>query len=439
MKKEEIETILLDWNFWVKEQDVGIRRVEYLKRLEKLVSTGFIVDVIGVRRSGKSTILKQFVDYLIREKNIDSRDTLIVNFEDLRFTEFSLQLLQQILEVYLERIKKTKEKPYIFLDEVHKVKEWEKFVRSLHEKKEAFLVVSGSTSQLSTKELSTLLTGRHLSLFVFPLDFKSFLNFKGLEIKDRLELLAKRIEIKKLLREYLEFGGFPEVVLKTEKVKILQNYYEDILTRDIVNKFKIKEVEKLRTLAKFYVTNISNLITFGKIKNFLGMPLRTIERFSYYLESSFLIFFIKVFSKSIKMQEKAPRKVYCIDTGISNVMGLRFSENIGRLIENVVFLELLRKHVENPLIEIFYWKDYTGREVDFVVKENMNVKKLIQVTYASNKREIEKREIDALIRASNELKCKNLLLITWDYEDEIKTNNKTIACLPLWKWLLEWV
>jgi hypothetical protein len=437
MKKDEIELILLDWNFWVKRLDIGIRRKEYLEALEKLINTGFIVDVIGVRRSGKSTIIKQFADYLIQKKNVDVRDILIVNFEDPRFTELSLELLQQIYSTYLERVKQTKEKPYIFLDEVHKVKEWERFVRYLHEKKEAFLLVSGSTSQLSSKELSTLLTGRHLSLVVFPLNFKSFLEFKGIEIKNRLELLAKRIEIKRLLREYLEFGGFPEVVLKTEKRQILQNYYNDILTRDVVDRFKIKEMDKLKALTKYYMTNISNPISFNSVKKFLNIPLRTVERFSYYLESCFLIFFVKVFSKSIKKQEKVPRKVYCIDCGIPNVVGLRFSENIGRLAENLVFLELIQEHFKNPLVEVYYWKDYSGREVDFVVKSGLEVKQLIQVCWNVEDEKTKEREVTALLKAMDEFKLKEGLVITEDYEDKEARNEKIITYKPLWKWLLE--
>lgn len=304
-------------------------------------------------------------------------------------------------------------------------------------KKEAFLLVSGSTSQLSSKELATLLTGRHLSLVVFPLNFKSFLEFKGIEIKNRLELLAKRIEIKRLLREYLEFGGFPEVVLKTEKRQILQNYYNDILTRDIAERFKIKEIDKLKALAKYYLTNISNTISFSSVKKFLNMPLRTVERFSYYLESCFLIFFVKVFSKSIKRQEKVPRKVYCIDCGIPNVMGLRFSENLGRLAENLVFLELIQEHFKNPLVEVYYWKDYSGKEVDFVIKSGLEVKQLIQVCWNVEDEKTREGDVIALLKAMDEFKLKEGLIITEDYEDKEMKDEKTIAYKPLWKWLLE--
>jgi predicted AAA+ superfamily ATPase len=140
----------------------------------------------------------------------------------------------------------------------------------------------------------------------------------------------------------------------------------------------------------------------------------------------------------LKEQFIAPKKIYCIDTGLGNVIGYKLSENKGRQIENLVAIELLRKiSYKIGNFEIFYWKDYQQHEVDFVIKSGSDINQLIQVTYASSKDEIDKREIKALIKASDLLKCKNLLIITWDYEDEIKANNKTIKCLPLWKWLLE--
>ncbi|MEM5820530.1 MAG: DUF4143 domain-containing protein [Candidatus Aenigmatarchaeota archaeon] len=145
-------------------------------------------------------------------------------------------------------------------------------------------------------------------------------------------------------------------------------------------------------------------------------------------------FFVEKFSKSVYIRRSWPKKVYIVDTGISVLV--RFSQDIGKLMENCVFLELLRKTNIYPLIEIFYFKDYQQNEVDFVIKEGLEIKQLIQVTYASNKDEIEKREIRALIKASELLKCEDLLIITWDYEDELNFENKKIKCIPLWKWLV---
>ena len=188
-------------------------------------------------------------------------------------------------------------------------------------------------------------------------------------------------------------------------------------------------------MAKFYLSNISSPITFSSLKKSLNINAVSIKNFSLCLEEAFLIFFVKIFHPSVKQQEKVARKVYCIDTGLSNVVGFKISENIGKLMENVVAVELKRRNSE-----FYYWKEYgksEGKEVDFLIKENLEIKQLIQVTYASSKDEIERREIKSLIKASELLKCKDLLIITWDYEDEIKENNKIIKCIPLWKWLIK--
>jgi uncharacterized protein len=435
MKKEEILEILEEWNFWKKEIETGIIRSNYLKKMKNFLQSNMIIALIGVRRAGKSFIMKQLAKNLI-SNGINARDILIVNFEDRRFTDLSLEFLDRIFETYLEFVK-PKSKPYIFLDEIHKVEKWERWVRTFQELQKGKILISGSTANLLKSELANLLTGRHLDLIVFPLDFKEFLSFKNLEIRDLLDIINKKIEIKSFMREYCEFGGFPEVVLSVNKKEILLSYFEDIITKDIVLRYKVKKVKELTSLARFYLTNVSNLITYTSLEKSLGITADTIEKFSRYMEESFLIFFVNRFSKKIKEVEKSPRKIYCIDVGLSNAIGLRFSENIGRIIENLVAIKLKKQSLQDPNIEIFYWKDYQQNEVDFVIKEGLEIEQLIQVSYVSNKDEIEKREIRALLKASDLLNCKNLLIITWDYEDEIKANDKIIKCLPLWKWLLE--
>jgi len=440
MKKDEILELLFDWNFWKKELECGIERKEYLQKILRFSTTNMVISLIGVRRSGKSTLMRQIAKKLIEEKIKDKNEILIVNFDDKRITEKDLKLIDEILNVYMEEIKPSK-LPTIFLDEIHKVKEWEKWVRTMHELKKAKIFISGSTSQLLKGELSSLLTGRHLDIIVFPLSFSEFLKFKGFRAEDKLDIIARKNEIKSLLKEYLKFGGFPEVVLAKEdeiKKTILLTYFDDIITKDIIERYKIRISEKLKMLAKFYLSNISSLITFSSLEEFLGMNSVTIEDFSSKLEEAFLIFFNKIFHPSVKKQEKIPRKIYSIDTGLCNAVGFKMEENIGNLMENLVAIEMKRR---NSSSEIFYWREYgkaEGREVDFVMRENLKIKQLVQVTYASAKDEIEKREIKALVKASDLLKCKDLLCITWDYEDEVKVKNKKIKFLPLWKWLLSY-
>ncbi|GAH48065.1 unnamed protein product, partial [marine sediment metagenome] len=279
--------------------------------------------------------------------------------------------------------------------------------------------------------------GRHLDLVIFPLSFKEFLRFRNVDLSKRFEIANKEIEIKRLLREYIEFGSFPEVVLGGEKRQILLSYFEDILNKDIVRRFKIRKSKELVSLAKFYLGNISSLITFSSLERTLNISADTVEKFSHYLEDIFILFFLKRFSYKFREPEKSPRKVYAIDVGLANTIGFRFSQNMGRLAENLVFLELKRKEMLASNLEIYYWKDVNHREVDFLIKENLKVKQLIQVCWEVNRPETKNREIRALLKAMKEFNLEEGLIITDDYEAEENIKSKKINYIPLWKWYLK--
>jgi hypothetical protein len=428
MKKDEILRVLIDWNFWGDYRDESIERKTYINKLNSLIKTKENIIVKGVRRAGKSTLITKFIKELIKRKE----DSLIINFEDPRFKDLNLDLLNKIYEVYLEEVQ-PKEKHFVVLDEVQVIEKWEKFVRYLSEAKKVQVLVTGSSSKLLSEEYSTLLAGRHVDLEVFPLSFKEFLNFKNIFVKTRVDLIKQEFKIKNLLKEYLEFGGFPKVVLieKEEKKEVLRSYFNDILIKDVQKRYNVREIEKLENLAKYYLSNISTLQSFNKLKNFTKLSLDSVERFSKYFEIARLIFLIPKFSYSIKEQILNPKKVYSIDLGLRNLISFKFSEDKGKLMENLVFLELKRKQKE-----VYYWKDHQQREVDFVLKDGTKVEQLIQVCYSLEDLETRKREIRGLIKASDELKCRNLLVITWDEEEEINERNKIIKVVPLWKWLL---
>lgn len=435
MDKNEIFKILEDWNFWKNEIETGINRAFYLGRLKRFSDTNQILVIIGARRSGKSFVMRQLAKKFA-EEGIDKKNILTVNLEDPRFTELTTETLQEIYETYLEFLN-PKKKPIIFLDEIQEVEGWEKWARTLHELGKAKIIVSGSNAKLLSKELATLLTGRHLDTVIFPLSFKEYLLFNEIKIKDNLDIVNKNIEIKSLLRKYLEFGSFPEVALSKEKKEILLGYFGDVLDKDLIRRFRIRKPEKLKSLAKFYLSNISFLITFSSIEKFLEISADTIEKFSGYLETAYLLFFLKRFSFKVKEQDKSPRKVYAIDTGLANTVGFRFSENIGRTAENIVFLELKRRQAINPELEIYYWKDQHHREVDFVIKKGLKVKQLIQVCWKLNRSKTKNREIRALLKAMEEFNLNKALIVTEDCEMEEKIKGKQIKFLPLWKWLLK--
>lgn len=435
MQKNQILEILNDWNFWKKEPDTGIKRKSYLNKVDDILETNMILSLIGVRRAGKSFIMRQIVQDLL-EPGKNPTCTLIINFEDRRFSEITIQLLDKIYETYLEYLNPD-DKIFVFLDEIHRVEKWERWVRTMHELRKCKIIITGSTAELLQGELASVLTGRHLDILVYPLSFKEYLDFKNLEIKDALDFIDKKIEINRYLRNYFEYGGFPEVALSENKIEILSAYFEDILNKDIIQRYHIRKISKLRNLAKFYLTNISSQITFNSLIKYLGITVDTIEKFSGYLQSALLIFFIKRFSFSVKAQNKSPRKVYAIDTGLCNAIGFRFTENTGRLIENVVALELRRRAVEDPLLEIYYWKDNQGREVDFVIKSGLKVCELIQVCLDITNPKTKKREIRSLLKAMDIFKIEQGMIITEDLEGEENFQDKKIIYRTFSKWLLK--
>ena len=435
MNKNEIIEILQDWNFWKKDLEAGIERSVYLNKLKGFLKTGQIVTITGARRAGKSFLMRQLIRSLI-SNGVNRGNILMVNFEDPRFTELDTKTLQKTYEVYLEFLN-PKGEIFIFLDEVQEVSEWERWVRTIHELNKARLVISGSNAKLLSRELSTLLTGRHIDLVVFPLSFKEYLAFNGIDLKDRLDFVSKRVEIEGFFRKYLEWGSFPEVVLlSSEKKQILLHYFEDIINKDLIRRHRIRKSERLNSLAKFYLTNISFSITFSSLEKFLNISADTVEKFSRWLEDAYLLFFLKRFSFKVKEQEKSPRKVYAIDTGLANTIGFRFSQNLGRLAENIVFLELVRRRaLEKNGLELYYWKDPQHREVDFVVKEGLGVTQVLQVCWELNRPETKIREIKALLKGMEELKLTEGFVITQDLEKEENIAGKEIRYVPLWKWL----
>jgi predicted AAA+ superfamily ATPase len=438
MEKGQIIEVLSSWNFWGEGTETGIERRPYTQKIASYLSgVNKIISVFGIRRSGKSYILRQTAKEISETKTAE--EVLYVNFEEMKFpAKIDKDFLIKTYEAYREFVN-PKKKPLIILDEVQEVNLWEKFVRSLHERNEARMIVSGSSAKLMAEEFESILAGRCISFEIFPLSFKEFLLFNGIEFSER-DVVLKPTVFKEWVVPYLKFGGFPEVVLEKNEEKrrsIVRDYWETIVIKDIEKRFKIRADEHLRAVGRFLISNPSSSVSIRSISREMGTPLKTTERFINYFQVARMINFVSKFSFSVKEQERSPKKNYLTDISFFTLMGFRFMENMGKIMENVVAIELLRRRsLESRELEIYYWKDHQQREVDFVLKEGMNVKKLIQVTYASGKDEIEKREIRSILKASEELKCNDLLIITWDYEDEIRVDNKILKCLPLWKLLL---
>lgn len=393
---------------------------------KKTIDSNLIKVVTGVRRSGKSVFSFQL---------LHKRTYAYVNFDDERLIGLKASDLNTVLEACYQQLG---EFTYIFLDEIQNVEGWELFVNRLN--RQGFnVLITGSNAKLLSKELATHLTGRYLSMELFPFSFKEFLTYEQfpITIKEIYSTREKSLLIKKL-QEYMLYGGFPEALKKKDLTKnYLTTLYSTILTKDVISRYKIQYVTTLREISNYLLANFSKYITYNSIKkNFNLKSSHTSKKYVSYLQEPYLFFLLDKFSFKYKEVIASAKKVYSIDTGMINAISFETSDNFGRLLENVVAIELLRKKTTNLMMELYYWKDYQQREVDFILKQGPEIQQLIQVTAASEPLTTDKREYTALLKASEELRCKNLLMITWDYEATETREGKEIQFIPLWKWLL---
>ena len=404
----------------------------------KIGDTKKIKSIIGPRRAGKTFFMYQNIKKLI-SAGVKKENILYINFENPRLVEVNFKEIREIVKLHWQIYpESTKEELYIFIDEPQNIKNWELAVRALHD--EGFnIFLTGSSSKLLNKEIATSLRGRTTSYIILPFSFKEFLKMKNLNI-DLMHLSSKEKSILlNLLDEYLEFGGFPEVILESiteNKIRTINEYYELVVYRDIVERYNIKNTQLVRWLIKSLASSFSNEFSVHKMFLILksrGLKISKNTLYSYLsmLEDSMFVFLIGKFKYSVRKKELSINKAYLCDIGFAKLAEV--TKDIGKKMENVVFLELYRQR--KPLTEIFYWSDGEN-EVDFVITEGLKVKNLIQVCYDIDNYDTKKREIKALLKSSKELRCKNLSIITYDKEGEEKIYNRKIKYLPLWKYLL---
>jgi predicted AAA+ superfamily ATPase len=408
---------------WMKREIVkGVsRELEVPRRKDRVIS------VIGPRRAGKTYYFYQLMGE-------DRANSLYLNFEDTRLMDVTFKDIRDLIRIYIEAAGKAPRN--IFFDEVQNVKNWELAIRELLDLQHYNMFVTGSSSKLLSREIATQLRGRTFFYLLLPFSFREFLRAKNVFTEKMT--MDEAAKIRGYLKEYLEFGGFPEVVFEeAEKERILKEYFEMILFRDIVERHKLKNISLARFLLSFLLQNFSKEISVNKILKSLSSQRfgkNTLYSYIDKIQDSVALFVLNRFSLRVYQRESWPKKIYLCDTGLTKVV--RFSEDIGKLMENCVFLELLRLTNKKPMLEIYYWKNHEGAEVDFLLKEGVEIKELIQVTYASGRDEIDEREVKSLLKASKETGCKNLRIITWNYEGIDKIDNRTIKFTPLWRWLI---
>ncbi|MCL4372561.1 ATP-binding protein [Candidatus Parvarchaeota archaeon] len=411
-----------------KKQDIDALDIR-ARDLKLEPTINFITSIIGPRRAGKTYLIYEF----IKEKQLKPEEYLFINFEDEDTISFRREDL--LKSPYLSKETYGKEPNYLFFDEVQNLKEWERLVYTLYEKKRYRIVITGSSSKLLSREIATSLRGRALTSTVFPLSFAEVLKAKNISLS--LPLPSEKTSgIKYELSNYLINGGFPDIVFDNAKpVQFFRQYLDLVVFKDLTERFGIRNIYVVKLLMNSILSAFGKEFSISKqYKTFKSMGInisqKTVYSYAQLFEDSFFCFFVPRFSTSLRKSSLSIKKVYLNDNGFVNLSG---DKERGRQMENAVFLELLRRKGD---YDIFYWKDYQQREVDFVISANGKPTSLVQVTYVSHKDELEERECSSLLLASKELLCNNLLVITWDYEAEEKINGKKIKFIPLWKWLL---
>ena len=403
---------------------------EYIQRLDadvksELLKTSLIKVITGPRRAGKSVMALQ----LLKEKkfaylNFDD-DALLKQFDED-------EILQGLYQVYSGF-------EYLLLDEIQNLKRWELWVNKLY-RRGINMVITGSNSRLLSHELASSLTGRYIQITVLPFSFSEVMRFTNPSIIfKKQETPIEKGKLLALLQNYLFNGGFPETLLNQGILKnYLSSLFDSILLKDVLKRFRVRQTQQLYDLSNYMLSNYTNYFTFNQVKESLDFnSVATVQKFVGYLEEPYLFQHLTRYDTKIKNQQKAAQKIYIIDNGFVKARSFELSPNYGRLLENLVFVELLRRHYQ-PGLNLFYYRTRNNREIDFLLRRGNRIEQLIQVCFSIDQSKTIKRELNALIEASQELKCSKLLLITWDKEEVIEQKNLKIEVVPAYKWLTEY-
>ncbi|MBI5406148.1 MAG: ATP-binding protein [Nitrospirae bacterium] len=378
--------------------------------------------LLGVRRSGKSTIFKLLINHL--SKKAVPQSILYVNLDDPLFSEVwkDAKELYRVIETS-EKITKKKVR-YLFLDEVQNVRGWEKFVKSVYDA-ELFekIFITGSNSSLLNGGYARLLSGRYITDYVYPLSFHEILKTKN--IVTYKDLVSNKPWVLSLLDEILSFGSFPEIYKMEDpdlKREVILSYYDTIILKDCVAIHGIRDIKTFKELSLYLISNIASLYSYNSLARAVKSNENTVREFVNILEDSFLISETRHYSYSLKTQSRTKKKVYCIDNSFISNVSFRFSDNRGKLLENMVYAELAK----NGYREIFYFLDQ--KECDFIFKKEKDLIAL-QVAYGIDASNID-REVQGILAAMNKLNIKKGFIITYDTEQKLGEN---ILMVPFWK------
>ncbi|MBF0451423.1 MAG: ATP-binding protein [Candidatus Magnetomorum sp.] len=430
-----IEKYLYEQNIHWQNQsyDAGIER-EILSSIKILMDIDQIIAISGVRRCGKSFLLKQLIN-ILTDSGIKRENILFVNLELPSFSgEQHTDILDKIVLEYI-KMKKPQGQIYYFLDEIQTIPHWEIWLKYHYDqyKGKVKFFITGSNSQLLSSEFATKLSGRVIEKKLFPFSFSELLKYYGIFVSDSQDMTRKKEQIMHYFDMYLNSGAMPETLANESleiKRELLSSYLNAILFKDIVPRFSVRDSILIQNLTMYLMGNSSALLNYNKIANTLHSNRNTIRDYITYIEKAYLNFTLPKFDYSQKTQLLSSKKSYFIDTGFINLLAFRFSLNTGNLLENIVLLHLIRKYDH-----IYYYKNQG--ECDFIVYQYMKEQMAIQVTYELNDNNY-KRELKGLKLGCDKIKIKEGYILTYNDYDTIQYEGIKVFVLPVWDWLLNY-
>ncbi|MEW6418944.1 MAG: ATP-binding protein [Nitrospirota bacterium] len=430
MDTQILKQIIIENRRLLFERD-GIVERDLSEGYDVIIKSKPIIVITGVRRCGKSTLMSIIAGQLIK-RDVEKENIFYINFESEHFVDFKADDYQKILEAYYELHPSVKGRIYLFLDEIQNVPYWEKWLTRLYEDKKYKIFVTGSNASMLSSEIATALVGRCYRIELFPFNFREYLRFRKVSLRDEREIhiTEVRSKVKSEFNSYLLAGGFPEIIAERH-LHLMHELYQNIVYRDIIVRHGIKNVKAFRDLAYYLLSNAASLTSYNALKKVYPSlkSVNTVRNYIQYLEDAYLLFTVQIFSASLKVQMRNPMKIYSIDTGLLNEVSFRISANLSKLYENLVFLNLRRAGKE-----IYYYK---GRgEVDFICMDREKVEDIIQVSFDVSDVKTKEREERAMLEALTAFRKKHGIIITSGYEKRVKINSGVIEYIPLYKWLL---
>lgn len=418
MDKELIKQIIAEQRNNILQKPVGIVR-NILADIEQKIDLPSILVITGIRRCGKSTLLRQIIEKYFRKDNF-----YYINFEDERFFNFQAEDFNSIYEAQLELFGAQKT---FFIDEIQNIDRFENFVRRFYDAGFKFFI-TGSNSRLLSRELGTKLTARYIDINLSPFYFSEFLRLKEFSVdKNDVYLSEKKAMIKKYFSEYVNSGGMPEYLIYHDE-NLIAKAYEDIVIKDIAIRYNIENVANMRELYRYLISNFSNKFSYQSLLKIVKIgSVNTVKKFIGYLSDAYVVSEVSKFDYSLKKQLVNEKKIYVCDNGFINRISMRFTKDIGRLLENLVYINLSASYAVN-----YYHSRY---ECDFIASQNNQTKLAIQVCSELNEQN-RKREISGIVNAAKELHISKALILTMDTEEIIETETIRINVMPVWKWLI---